>query len=288
MAEKIVFPSNPNSNGGSIPIENISYDVTGMNLPVSVTGGKTIITATQLSNGLQALASSNPGQWAQIQYALFQANFYGGSQPGRIGAWDATDKTAVTRFMQGLTLNNIDTTKAVKVLDNLTQEQNMGIKYGGAARTAVTKVSVPNAMDLGSIADTAFRKALGRPPTDKEANAFVKSYQGEVMAAARATASQAAAINAPQAIPTTTTDVGTQVPSNGNAQTPPPPQNTIAQNYANINKSGGVAMVQNQQAPDAGVAAAEFARKASPVEAGNQGLNTALGDWFKSLGGSGL
>ena len=68
---------------------------------------------------------------------------------------------------------------------------------------------------------------------------------------------------------------------------PEPAQPTLQENLASANLQPQVQMQSVQSAPDANVAAAEFARKADPTLAGVTGLNTALDSWLKSLGGKG-
>lgn len=277
------------SNLGKYDITSNEYDISGLGLPASVTGGKTKVDADTFIKALRKTADTDPQTWAGIQYAMYKANYYGTNLPN-LGHWDPTstqDLNAVKNFMESLTAyNSADPTVAAPVSTFLTNQQNEAIRLGGnAVRSQITKVSVPNTMDLNYIADKAFRDALGRPPTDKELKKFASSYQSNIMAATRA--QQTAA----QTVPTVPTPATPAAPSYPEGFVGPqavgPKQPTIQENLASADLQPQVQMQMTQQAPDVNVAAAEFARKADPTLAGVNGLNTALDSWFKTLGGKG-
>lgn len=267
---------------GQFDIGANKYNVSGLNLPKEATGGLTELDADQFIKALQITADKAPNVWAGIQYAMYKSNYYGNSMP-TIGKWDPTsnaDLNATKSFMTQLTVHNAaDPTIAAPVTTFLQDQENMAIKMGGnSVRSQIAKVQVPNTTDLGYIADKAFRDALGMPATDKQRKAFAASYQSQIMSAARmsqaATAQPAAAI--PMA-PSTPTAAGST----------PAPTPTLDQNLQSADFNPSVGMAAVQSAPDVNVAAAEFARKADPTQAGVQGLNSAVDSWFKSLGGKG-
>jgi hypothetical protein len=277
------------SNIGKFDITSNEYDISGLGLPASVTGGKTKLDADSFVKALRKTAEVSPQTWAGIQYALFQSKFY--SSTPTFGSWDpssTTDLIAVKNFMESLTAHNsADPTVAAPVTSYLTDQQNTAIKYGGnAVRTQIAKVQVPNTTDLSYIADKAFRDVLGVGATEKQRKQFAASFQSQIMSAARmsAAATQAQTPTVPSAPSATTPSypegfVGPKVP--GAAQP------TIQQNFQSADMTPKVQVQAVQSAPDANVAAAEFARKADPTQAGVNGLNAAVDTWFKSLGGKG-
>ena len=285
-----LVPSGSGSSGvGKFDITSNEYDISGLGLPASVTGGKTKLDADSFVKALRRTAEVSPETWAGIQYALFQSKFY--SSTPTFGSWDKTSTTdlmAVKNFMESLTAHNsADLTVAAPVTSYLTDQQNMAIKYGGnSVRTQIAKVQVPNTTDLSYIADKAFRDVLGQGATEKQRKQFAASFQSQIMSAARmsAAATQAQTPTVPSA-PTATTPsypegfVGPQVPKAA--------QPTIQQNFQSADLTPKVQMQAVQSAPDVNVAAAEFARQADPTQAGVNGLNAAVDTWFKSLGGRG-
>lgn len=271
------------SSVGKIDITANEYDITGLGLPATVTNGKTKMDADTFFKALQKTAYTDPGAWAGIQYAMYRANYYGNTTPD-FGSWGTSDPTSVKRFMEALTLLNTDPTKPASVNTFLTDQENAAITLGGnGIRNQIAKVTVPNTLDLNYISDKAFRSALKRPPTAKESAAFAKSYQADVMAVARANA----AATAP-AMPKMPEAGAPQLPTIPGQTRPSIKQPTIAENFAQAQTAPTVSVVGKQDVPNVDVAAAEFARQADPTLAGVQGLNTALGEWFKSLGGGGL
>ena len=268
---------------GKVDITTNQYDISGLGLPATVTNNKTTMDADTFIKALQKTALTDPGAWAGIQYAMYRANFYGNTTPD-FGSWGTSDPTSVKRFMEALTLLNNDPAKPASVNTFLTDQENAAISLGGnGIRNQIAKVTVPNTIDLNYISDKAFRNALKRPPTAKESADFAKSYQADVMAVARANAA-------------TTAPSMAQIPSAAAPQLPTVPgptkpsikQPTIAENFAQAQTAPTVSVVGKQNVANADVAATEFARQADPTLAGVQGLNTALGEWFKSLGGGGL
>jgi hypothetical protein len=276
---------NGSGKAGKVDITSNEYNITGLGLPLSVTNGKTTMNADTLIKALHATAIKDPQAWAGIQYAMYQAHYYGDTMPS-LGVWGSSDPTSVNRFLEALTITNPDVTKPANVTSFLTEQQNTAIKIGGnGVRQQIAKVTVPNALDLNYIADKAFRAALGQAPTQKQKDAFTKSYQADVMAVARANAaSTAAPTQIPGAMPTPSTSTLPMAPPNPAA----PVANTMQQNLAQGLKAPTVKVSGMQDVANADVAAMEFARKSDPTGAGVQGLNTALSDWFKSLGGGGL
>jgi len=276
--------SSGSSGIGKVDITANEYDITGLGLPATVTNGKTTMNADTFIKALQKTALTDSGAWAGIQYAMYRANYYGKTTP-TFGTWDKnSDLTSIKQFMEALTLLNDDPTKPASVNTFLTDQENAAISLGGnGIRPQIAKVTVPNTLDLNYISDKAFRSALGRPPTVKESAAFAKSYQADVMAVARANA----AATAP-AMPKMPEAAAPQLPTIPGQTKPSIKQPTIAENFAQAQTSPTVSVVGKQDVPNADVAAAEFARQADPTMAGVEGLNSALSNWFKSLGGGGL
>ena len=277
------------TNQGQFDISSNKYNVSGLNLPKEATGGLTELDADQFIKALQITADKAPNVWAGIQYAMYKSNYYGNLMP-TIGKWDSTsnvDLNATKSFMTQLTVHNsADPTIAAPVTTFLQDQENMAIKMGGnSIRSQIAKVQVPNTTDLAYIADKAFRDVLGVGATEKQRKQFAASFQSQVMSAARA--SQTAA----QTVPTVPTAPVAAVPSKPEGfvgpVAPAPEQATLQKNHASANLQPQVQMQSVQPAPDANVAAAEFARKADPTQAGVNGLNTAVDTWFKSLGGKG-
>lgn len=273
---------------GQFDIGSNKYNVSGLNLPKEATNGLTELDADQFIKALQITADKAPNVWAGIQYAMYKANYYGNSMP-TIGKWDPTsnaDLNATKSFMTQLTVHNsADPTVAAPVTNFLQDQENMAIQMGGnSVRSQIAKVQVPNTTDLGYIADKAFRDALGMPATDKQRKAFAASYQSQIMSAARM--SQAATAQPTPTAPTVPSGSGGHYEGStfvkDTVVTP-----TLDQNLQSANFNPSVGMAAVQSAPDVNVAAAEFARKADPTQAGVQGLNSALDSWFKSLGGKG-
>ena len=277
------------TNQGQFDISSNKYNVSGLNLPKEATGGLTELDADQFIKALQITADKAPNVWAGIQYAMYKSNYYGNSMP-TIGKWDPTsnvDLNATKSFMTQLTVHNsADPTIAAPVTTFLQDQENMAIKMGGnSVRSQIAKVQVPNTTDLAYIADKAFRDVLGVGATEKQRKQFAASFQSQVMSAARA--SQTAA----QTVPTVPTAPVTAAPSKPEGfvgpVAPASEQATLQENLASANLQPQVQMQSVQSAPDANVAAAEFARTADPTQAGVNGLNTAVDTWFKSLGGKG-
>jgi len=272
-----------NSGIGKVDISATKYDISGLGLPATVTNNKTTMDADTFIKALQKTALTDPDAWAGIQYAMYRANYYGNTTPD-FGLWGTSDPTSVKRFMEAITLLNDDPAKPAAVNTFLTDQENAAINLGGnGIRNQIAKVTVPNTLDLNYISDKAFRSALGRPPTTKESAAFAKSYQSDVMAVARSNA--AASAPATPQMPATSAP---QLPTVPGQTKPSIKQPTIAENFAQAKTAPTVSVVAKQDVPNADVAVAEFARNADPTMAGVEGLNSALSNWFKSLGGGGL
>ena len=210
---------------------------------------------------------------------MAQSNFYSGT-PSFVPGWQSEDKTAVENFLGTLVHKNSDLSAGeakTPVANFLAQTQNLAKLYGGAAaRTQVQKVTVPNALDLGKIAETAWRSSLGKPPTLKEKNAFVKSYTQQVMAVARASAASTAVSTA---MPSASAVQGAMAP----AASPEAAMASIQQSAASASKAPSVVLKQVQQAPDASVAATQAAIAANPADAASQNVDNALNAMFTSL-----
>jgi len=276
---------------GQFDIGSNKYNVAGLNLPKEATGGLTELDADQFIRALQITADKAPNVWAGIQYAMYKSNYYGNSMP-TIGKWDPTsnvDLNATKSFMTQLTVHNAaDPTVAAPVTTFLQDQENMAIKMGGnSVRSQIAKVQVPNTTDLGYIADKAFRDALGMPATDKQRKAFAASYQSQIMSAARM--SQAATAQPVPSVPMAPSSSGGHYEGSTFVKDNPmaAPSPSLDQNFQSADFNSSVGMTAVQSAPDVNVAAAEFARKADPTQAGVQGLNSAVDAWFKSLGGKG-
>lgn len=258
---------------GAVDFSKSTFDITGLGLKPTVTGGKTTLTAAELATALHRTAITDPATWAGIQYAMYRANFYGSSTPD-IGVWGESDMKGIKGFMEAITVLN-DKPQNLPASSFLTSQENSAIHFGGnGVRNQVAKVTVPNTLDLNYISDKAFRNALGRSPTAAESKKFATSYQGDVMAVARSNAATVSAQKAP----------ATKLPS----ATDVIPDNSMAENLANAQKTSTTQLAPLQSAPDANVAATDFARKQDPTKAGLLGANDAVSSFLKSLGGSGL
>lgn len=273
---------------GKIDITSIQYNVQGLGLSAKATGGKMTLTADELINALQRTAIEDPQTWAGIQYAMFRANYYGQTMPS-LGSWGTSDPASVKRFMEALTITSTDPNAATPVSTFLTQQENAAISLGGnGVRSQIQNVTIPNKLDLDYIAKKAFQNVLGGA-TKKQVDAFTKSFQADVLAVARANASQAqpAIPKIPSTMPAASTGGGhyegsTFVPD---ATTAPqmPAGNSIAQNLTEAQTAPSIQLRATQSAPDATVAAEEFARKANPKAAAVHGLSDAMNSWFTSL-----
>lgn len=276
------LPSLPGGTGTSISSADLAgseFNVMGLGLKFPAGVDATKVNGSQLYNALVKASTDSPSTWLPIKYALAQSNFYSGT-PSFVPGWQNEDKTAVESFLNTLVHRNSDLgpgeTKT-PVATFLAQTQNLAKLYGGAAaRTQVQKVTVPNALDLQKIADTAFRSALGKPPTLKEKNAFVKSYTEQVMAVARASAASTA-VSTPT--PSAAAVQGAMAP----AASPEAAMASIKQNAAAAPKAPSVVLKQVQQAPDATVAATQAAIASNPADAASQSVDNALNAMFTSL-----
>lgn len=270
---------NSGSSISTVDLSKETFNVVGLNLPLPPNTDLTKVNAAQVYNAMVKAAIDKPQIWLPIKYALAQSNFYS-TTPSFVPGWDQTqDGGAVKDFLSTLVKKNSDLgageTKT-PVATFLAQTQNMAKLYGGAAaRTQVQKVTVPNALDLEKIADTAFRSALGMTPTAKQKSDFAKSYTQQVMAVARASAASTATRTA---TPSDAAMAGAMAPT-----TPEAAMTSIKSNAMAASKQPSVQLQQVQQAPDPSVAATEFARKANPAAAGSQNIDNALNAMFASL-----
>jgi hypothetical protein len=272
---------------GKIDISATKFNVQGLGLPPKITGGKSTLSADEFVKALQRTAIEDPQTWAGIQYAMYRSNYYGQTMPS-LGTWGTSDPASVKRFMEALTITNTDPNVAAPVSSFLTQQENAAISLGGnGVRSQIQNVTIPNKLDLDYIAKKAFQNVLGSA-TQKQVDAFAKSFQADVMSVARANAAQAQpAIPKIPAAPKMAPSTGghyegsTFVPDAAVPQMPA--GNTLAQNLAQAQKAPSIQLKAVQSAPDATVAAEEFARKSDPKAAAAQGLNNAMGAWFSSL-----
>lgn len=272
-----------NSVFGAIDLSASTYDISGLGLPSSVTGGRNVLTTSEFATALHKTALTRPDIWAGIQYAMYRSNFY--SSAPDIGLWGSADLSGIKMYMEAMTvLNDIPINLPANAF--LTQQENAAKTLGGnGVRNQIAKVTVPNTLDLNYISDKAFRAALGRPPTAKESKAFASSYQGDVMAMAR---SNAAATSAAK---TTTPTPSAPAPSASVSTHPqtitppePTPQASIADNYAAAkNTPPTVSIVGQQDMADPTVAATAFARKSDPKSAAAQNVSNALNSMFQAL-----
>ena len=259
---------------GKIDISSTQYDVSGLGLSLKITGGKTTLTADEFINALHRTAIEDSQTWAGIQQAMFVSNYYGSTLPN-LGTWGTSDSASVKRFMEALTITNADPTAPTKVNKFLQDQENAAISLGGnGVRSKIQNITIPNTLDLNYIAKNALQKVLGSA-TKAQVDAFTKSFQSDVMAVARSNAVE------PQIAPS---KMLMSAPENARqADMPPPPQKTIMQNFADLQKAPTVQLRANQSAPDVNVAAEDFARKIDPNAAAVHGLSDAMGAWFNSL-----
>jgi hypothetical protein len=289
-------PGSGSTNISTVDLSSATFDARGLGLTFPATVDPTKVNGVQLYNAFVKMALSNP-QWAAIKYALAQSHFYNTAPTSYAPGWDdGSDGTAIKQFLTTLSHKNSDlgpNETVTPIANFLAQTQNMALNYGGAAtRTQIQKVTVPNTIDLVHIADSAFRTANGRPPTDAQAKAFAKDFQQQVMAVARANAAQVTAATTP-ATPAT-------LGGSSTAFTPKPGAPSVDlsganagvtpdQAVASIQKNAGKGMTTNtvfkavQQEPSAQDAALEYARKANPAAAGSENVSNALNAMFASL-----
>jgi len=273
---------------GKIDISATKFNVQGLGLPPKITGGKSTLSADEFVKALQRTAIEDPQTWAGIQYAMYRSNYYGQTMPS-LGTWGTSDPASVKRFMEALTITNTDPNVAAPVSSFLTQQENAAISLGGnGVRSQIQNVTIPNKLDLDYIAKKAFQNVLGSA-TQKQVDAFAKSFQADVMSVARANAAQAqpavpkiAAAPVANAAPMgmATSHAGYVAAQNAPEM---PAGNTLAQNLTQAQTAPSIQLRQVQSAPDPTVAAEEFARKSDPKAAAAQGLNNAMGAWFSSL-----
>ncbi|TSA56452.1 MAG: hypothetical protein D4R39_04245 [Methylophilaceae bacterium] len=276
------------SKSGKTDITSIQYNVQGLGLSPKITGGKSILSADELVKALQRTAIQDPQTWAGIQYGIFRSGYYGQTMPN-LGFWGTSDPVSVKRFMEALTVNNTNTTVAAPVSTFLTQQENVAISLGGnGVRSQIQNVTIPNKLDLDYIAKKAFQNVLGGA-TQKQIDAFTKSFQSDILSIARANVAQAqpavpkiAAAPVANAAPMgmATSHAGYVAAQNAPEM---PVGNTLAQNLTQAQTAPSIQLRQIQSAPDPTVAAEEFARKSDPKAAAAQGLNKAMGAWFNSL-----
>lgn len=281
---KVTLPSLPGGGGTSISTVDLStaeFNVTGLGLSLPNGVDPSKVNGVQLYNALVKTSTDNPSAWLPIKYALAQSNFYSGTPSFTPGWKPSEDKTAVESFLTTLVHKNSDLNSGeakTPMATFLAQTQNLAKLYGGAAvRTQIQKVTVPNPMDLQKIADTAFRSALGRPPTLKQKNDFVKSYTQQIMAVGRASAASTAA--APTAMPSMASIQGAMTP----AATPEAAMSSIVAGASVKEKKPPVVLKQVQQAPDAIAAAEKMAIASAPAAAASQSVDNALNAMFASL-----
>ena len=271
---------------GAVDLSNSTFNVQGLGIPTNyLPGGKTVLTADELVKALHQTSLSRPDVWAGIQYALYRANYYGTTMPD-LGVFNTADITGVKKFMENMTVLHDNPTN-LQTTGFLQQQENAAINLGGnGVRAQIAKVTVPNTLDLNYIADKAFRSALGRPPTVKESKAFASSYQGDVLAVARANADTNAAAKTSATPSATPPAPPMSVSTHPQTITPPEPSpNSISDNYAAAAHpaSTPVTVVGQQDVANPTAAAEDFARKTDPAGAASNGLNDAMNAWFATL-----
>jgi len=262
----------------SVDWSSATFNAQGLGLTFPKTVDLSKVSAQQLYDTLIKAATTKEGQgtWLPLKYALGQSHYYS-SMPKMIPGWGTEDKTAVTDFMTALAHKNSDGSNT-PVANYLADQQSLASAYGGAA-TQIQKVNVPSITDLSSVADTAFRSALGRPPTAAEAKKFSVSYQQQVMANARA--SMAQTVSTPSAPISGAFTPKAGVPSISPA-TPDQAGAAIAAGFGKGPQTNTVIQqVQDVASPSA--AAQDYARKAAPAEAGSENVSNALNAMFASL-----
>lgn len=276
------LPSVTSGTGTSVSVADLasaSFNAQGLGLKFPPSVDPTKVGGQQLYDAIVKAATTKEGQsaWLPLKYALAQSHFYS-STANMTPGWGSSDSSAITGFLSALVHRNSDGSNT-PVANYLVDQQNLAQQYGGAA-TQVQKVNVPSVTDLSAVADTAFRSALGRPPTAAEAKKFSVSYQQQVMANARASMAQSS-IPAP----------ATATPAPVNYNQPPTTQSpttlnqagaSLASNFGKGPKSSTV-LQQVQDVATPQNAAEEYARKAAPAEAGSQNISNALNAMFASL-----
>ena len=271
---------NTGTSISSVDLSTAEFNVAGLGLTFPKGVDPTKVNGTQLYNAFVKASTDNPSAWLPIKYALAQSNFYSGTPSFTPGWKPSEDKTAVESFLTTLVHKNSDlgpNEAKTPVATFLAQTQNLAKLYGGAAaRTQVQKVTVPNALDLQKIADTAFRSALGAPPTMKQKNDFVKSYTQQVMAVARASAASTAT---PTATPSMAAVQGAMTP----AATPEAAMASITKSASGASKQPSVVLQQVQQVADPSLAARQAAIASAPADAASQSVDNALNAMFTSL-----
>lgn len=270
---------NTSTSLSSVDWSSATFNAQGLGLTFPKTVDPSKVGAQQLYDALLTAATTKAGQgtWLPLKYALGQSHYYS-STPQMVPGWGTEDKNAVTNFMATLAHKNSDGSNT-PVANYLADQQSLAATYGGAA-TQIQKVNVPSITDLSSVADTAFRNALGRPPTAAEAKKFSVSYQQQVMANARASMARSTSTPA-MATGTTAFTPKAGAPSIASA-TPDQAGAAIAAGFGKGPKTNTVIQqVQDVASPSA--AAQDYARKAAPAEAGSENVSNALNAMFASL-----
>ena len=261
-------------------LSSATFNAQGLGLKFPPSVDPTKVGGQQLYDAIVKAATTKEGQsaWLPLKYALAQSHFYS-SAANMTPGWGSSDSSAITGFLSALVHRNSDGSNT-PVANYLSDQQNLAATYGGAA-TQVQKVNVPNITDLSSVADTAFRNALGRPPTAAEAKKFSVSYQQQVMANARA--SMAQSISTPAASTTPSSSINyNQPPTTQSPTTPDQAGAALSANFGKGPKSSTVLrQVQDVASPQN--AATEFAQQTSPAEAGSENVSNALNAMFASL-----
>ena len=285
-------------------------NIAGIPLPSGAfPAGVTQMSGKDLAIALEKMASgavkSTTSQldWETIKNLMARTGYYGNKPPSyKSGPMTKADKTAINNWVNAFapSYSNPVAGQTVPSIWNLasTAAQSAVTNGSGATRLKIANVTVPNTLDLKSIADSAFRSALGRPPTAKEANKFAASYQQQVMAVAGSNAVNQAEVQqsnfdamngakTPSSV--TPNTVAPQMSTSTHPQTisaPTPESNNLAglkSIPAQTSHATAATLNFRQDTPNAQVAATDFARKSAPAEAGAENVGNALNAMFSSL-----
>jgi hypothetical protein len=266
------------STFGKVDLSNSTFNVLGLGIPTKyLPGGKTILTPDELNTALRQLSFTNPDIFAGIQYAMWRSNNYSTTATPDYGVYKSQDTSAIKRVLENMTVLGGANPTSLPFTAFLQSQENRATTIGGnAVRNKIAKIAIPNTQDLNTVLQHAFTSALGRPATDAEQSRFASAYQSSVFANAQGNLvdSAPAAKSAIPSIPAT----------DPNAPAAPA---TIAENFAKAANTNApvstLTLAPQQQVADPTVAATNFALKADPAGAAENGLNDAMNSWFSTL-----
>ena len=237
--------------------------------------GQSIMTGNEVFIALQKLSQRDPGRWGSVRALLVAMHSYSGTKEPNFNAnWTSADEYAIKNALTQFNISNIPNPAdppagrapnsgmpinvTPKSFLGFAQDYANSMKTSGYSPAAVRKYTVPATADLVSIARESATKALGSPLNPAEEADFAKKFQSLILSYQKGKTDKKlqTAFSAP-----TNESVGL-------------PGKTPA-----VGAPAGATM----EAPNANVAATNFALKANPNQAASNGMNDAIGTWLANL-----